>query len=140
MIEDPEQPLSEIEGISVKTDGRVKALRPYSKLPFDLNVDDLASGGVHKMLLGEIERLSEENGRLQALETQFHEKDKRCAVLVAESKQNTLLEILYTIAIAVGAALLGWIPNSASTYGTVVVVVLASVLFIFALFAKWKPK
>jgi membrane protein YdbS with pleckstrin-like domain len=59
---------------------------------------------------------------------------------VAESKQNTLLEILYTIAIAVGAALLGWIPNSASTYGTVVVVVLASVLFIFALFAKWKPK
>jgi hypothetical protein len=83
MIEDPEQPLTDIEEPVVRLDSRTKARRPYSKLPFDLNVADLTSGGVHKMLLGEIERLSEENGRLQAIESDFHEKDKRCAVLGA---------------------------------------------------------
>jgi hypothetical protein len=92
------------------------------------------------MLLGEIERLSEDNGRLQSIETRFHEKDKRCAILEAEASQNTLLEILYTVAVAVGSALLGWIPNSSSRHGTVVLVIFASMLFLSALLAKWKTK
>jgi hypothetical protein len=121
-----------------KSEARSKTRRPFGKIQTDLETSDLASKGVHKMLVGEIARLSDEISRLQEIESRFHESDKRCAVLEEGRKQNRMLEILYTVSIAVGAALIGWLPNSTTLRGSIVVTVCAVLLFVFALFAKWK--
>jgi len=115
-----------------------KPQRPYSHLPFNLKPEELAQEGVQKMLLGEISRLDARATELSDFERQFHERDKDCAVFQAKQKRATMLEILYTVAIAVGAALLGWLPSSSTTGGTVAVLAMAIALFGFALLAKWK--
>ncbi len=114
-----------------------KARRPYSNLPFDLKPSDLSQEGVQKMILGEISRLDSQVVELSEFQGEFHKKDKECDVLKAQRKRNTMLEILYTVAIAVGAALLGWLPASDSTGGTISIIAMAAALFIFALLAKW---
>lgn len=115
-----------------------KPERPYSNLPFNLKLEDLSQEGVQKMLLGEISRLDARVIELSDFESRFHENDKDCAVFKAKEQRDTMLEILYTVAIAVGAALLGWLPSSSSAGGTIAIVVMALALFIFALLAKWK--
>ena len=115
-----------------------KPERPYSHLPFNLKPKDLCQEGVQKMLLGEISRLDSRVTELAEFESRFHERDKDCAVFRARQQRDTMLEILYTAAIAVGAALLGWLPSSSSGSGAFAILVMALALFSFALLAKWK--
>lgn len=114
-----------------------KPQSPYSKLPFDLKPEDLLQEGVQKMLLGEISRLHSDNFKLCDFEKRFYERDKECAVLKSKQQKDTMLEILYTVSIAIGAALIGWLPSSSRLGGSIAVLTMAIVLFIFALLAKW---
>ena|SRR6266446_4653519 len=86
-----------------------KPRSPYAKLPFDLDPAELAQTGAQKMLLGEAERLKTEVGELKEKEQQYHPADKALAVLRARFQKYTMLEILYTMGIAVGFAIVGWL-------------------------------
>jgi len=137
MNEDPKSS-EEAKGPLGEQQEYTKPQRPYTNLPFDLKPDELSQKGVQKMLLGEISRLDSRVTELSEFEEKYHERDRDCAVLMAKRQRDTMLEILYTVAIAVGAALVGWLPSSSSTGGTVAVLSMSLALFIFALLAKWK--
>ena len=115
-----------------------KVRRPFSKLAIELETDDLAQKGVQKMILAEIARLETEVAMLEDYEAKYHDKDKECAVSSVRLKKNTMLEILYTVAIAIGSGLIGWLPSSSTSGGTAAILAMALGLFIFALLAKWK--
>lgn len=136
MNEEPKEPEEAIPSSTRQEYPKVQ--RPYSNLPFNLKPEDLAQEGVQKMLLGEISRLDNRVSELTDFERRFHERDKDCAVFISKAQKATMLEILYTVSIAVGAALIGWLPSSTSTGGTIAVVAMAFALFLFALLAKWK--
>ena len=114
-----------------------KLRRPYSKLAFDLDPSDLNQEGVQKMLLSEVSRLEGQVAELSEFHEKFYEKDKECAVLKTKCQKGTMLEILYTVAIASGAALLGWLPSGTAKEKTTIFII-AFALFAFALLAKWK--
>lgn len=139
--EEPEQGVKLLEQQprpGASSDTYPKSRRPFSKLTTELEPKDLTQEGVQKMILGEIARLETEVSKLQQYEESFHASDKQCAVLNSKLKRDTTLEILYTIAIAVGSALLGLIPSLSNINVTIVLVVLAVALVLFALIAKWK--
>lgn len=115
-----------------------KVKRPFSKLTTELEPEDLAEKGVQKMILAEVARLEGEVAELKIFERDFHKLDKDCEVLKAKSKKETMLEILYTAAVAIGSALIGWLPSSSTQGGTLGVLFMGIGLFAFALLAKWK--
>ena len=136
MSEDPKNPEEPIPSGPEQKD-YAKVRRPYSKIATELEPGDLAQAGVQKLILAEIARLETEVVKLSDYADDFFEKDKECAVLRCRLKKNTMLEILYTIAISVGSGLIGWLPSSATTGGICAVLAMALGLLGFALLAKW---
>ena len=140
-ISDQEEPLgeeAEAPDLADEIQGAVKIRRPFSKLAVELDENDLESKGVQKLLLAEISRLEAENAELGSFRDDFHARDKDCAKFGVRLQKNTMMEILYTIAVAVGAALLG-LSQSVSGFGpTAILIISAICLLVFALLAKWK--
>jgi len=130
----PEEPLGSAEGRREYP----KARGSLSKLPFELEPEELAQPGVQKMLVGEISRLEAEVAEYKSYTERFHQSDKKCTELQARSKHEATLEILYTVSIAVGSGLVGWLPSSDSLRGQIAVAIMATALFGFAILAKWK--
>jgi hypothetical protein len=76
----------------------------------ELTDEELSSSGTQKMLLEELERLTEENARLASYQDDFHEADKGLAVLKEKQKRNISAEIVSGSCLATGAAALGYAP------------------------------
>ena len=89
--------------------------KAFSKLKIELSDDDLSSPGVQKMLLAEIERLESTALASDGFKGKFHQKDKECAVLKEKDKTFVFSEILYSVSLALGAALLGITPSLTAT-------------------------
>lgn len=115
-----------------------KVSRPFSKIAVELDPDDLNSKGVQKLILSQIEHLEAEVSRLKEFENDFHVKDKECTALQTKQKKDTMLEILYSLAITIGGCLIGWLPSSSNTNATYAILGMAISLLIFAFLAKWK--
>ena len=81
--------------------------QPFTNLRRELTDEDLSNPGVQKMMLAEVERLDVENDRLQGVETEYHQKDKRVAVLEEKFKTKVAVEVVSTAMITVGSVLLG---------------------------------
>ena len=88
-----------------------KVRRALSSLKRELTDEELASTGTQKMLLEELERLTEENAALSSFRSLYHEADKNVAVLGVKQKKNISFEIISGSCLAVGAAALGYAPN-----------------------------
>lgn len=129
---------SEEAEVVAEVQGSPKIRKPYSRLAIELNEDDLESKGVRKLLVAEISRLEAENAELSNFRDEFHTKDKECARFVVRLRKNTMVEILYTLAIAVGSALLGLTQSADNSDTNTILTVFAISLFVFALLAKWK--
>jgi hypothetical protein len=71
----------------------------------------LASKGVQKLLLNELETSEGDCEALRAYVERYHESDKRAAVLEERLKTNTGTEIMFSIGLVVGGALIGWAPT-----------------------------
>ncbi len=140
-ILDQEEPISEgVEPPDLIDDiqGSIKIRKPYSKIAIELDEVDLKSKGVQKLLLAEISRLETENAELRSFRVEFHEKDKDCAKFGVKLQKNTMVEILYTVSVAVGAALLGLTSSIKDSSTSTILIVVSISLFIFAILAKWK--
>ncbi|GLB47993.1 hypothetical protein [Neptunitalea lumnitzerae] len=102
-----EEPIDgqEEETSSEKVHNRRKGA--YQKLRRDLSEEELNSSGTQKMLLSDLDRLEEEVVNLRKFKDKFHEKDKNEAVLEEKLSSSLSKEILYSVAISLGATLIG---------------------------------
>jgi len=100
------QPQKEDESGHIKTPRKA-----FSKLAVELTDDDLQSQGVQKLLLAEISRLENAAMLADSYREQFNVSDKKCAVLTEKGKQFVFSEILYSVSLTLGAALLGLTPS-----------------------------
>ena len=91
--------------------GHIKTPRKaFSKLAVELSDEDLKSQGVQKLLLAEISRLENAAVHAENYREKFNKSDKECAVLKEKGKQVVFSEILYSVSLTLGAALLGLTP------------------------------
>jgi hypothetical protein len=89
--------------------------KAFSKLATELSDEDLSSPGVQKMLLAEISRLESAALLSEEYQNKFHSADKECAVLKEKEKTLIFSEILYSVSLTLGAALIGIAPSITST-------------------------
>jgi hypothetical protein len=82
----------------------------FSEIRRQLGEEDLASKGVQKLLLSELETSEGECEALRAYIERFHEADKRAAVFEERLKTNTATEIMFAVGLVVGGGLIGWAP------------------------------
>jgi hypothetical protein len=114
-----------------------KTRRAFSKLAMELSQEELDSPGVQKLLLAEITRLEQENFRLSGFQDQFHEADKERDMLKERSRKSVFLEILYSLGLTLGAALMGLTPsfNAAGADGWITLVI-GAVMILGAVIAR----
>lgn len=87
-----------------------KSKQPLSRVKRELTDDELLSPGVPKLLLGDIERLTEENLELRQYRDRFHEVDRELAVVREELSKSRTGEILLTGCFTLGGIALGALP------------------------------
>ncbi|TPK39689.1 hypothetical protein [Mesorhizobium sp. B2-5-3] len=87
-----------------------KGRRSFTGLRRELSDEELKSSGVQKMLLDDLDRLERELFDAQSYRDKFYEADKRAAILTEQATKSTGWDILSTLTIAVGSALLGFAP------------------------------
>jgi len=89
------------------------------------------------MLLAEIDRLAATEASADKYQGKYHEKDKECAVLKEKEKTFIFSEILYSVSLTLGAALIGITPSLTSTnVSPTIVGVIGGLLVIGAVVAK----
>ena len=89
------------------------------------------------MLLGEISRLEAIESISNDYKDKYHETDKQCAVLKEKEKSFLFSEILYSVSLTIGAAIIGLIPSiDSSDFPPFVFGILGGVLLIGAIIAK----
>jgi hypothetical protein len=88
----------------------VKSRRALSGLKRELTNEELSSSGAQKMLLEELERLTEESNNLSSYRDEYHKVDKDLAVLKEKQRRNISAEIVSGACLTIGAAALGYAP------------------------------
>lgn len=121
--------------------GHIKSPRKaFSKLAVELTDEDLQSQGVQKLLLAEISRLENEALQADSYRAKFNKSDKECAVLKEKGKKVVFSEILYSVSLTLGAALLGLTPSikadAASPISPSLIGIIGVLLIIGAVVAK----
>ncbi|MFD0988463.1 hypothetical protein ACFQ1R_00010 [Mariniflexile jejuense] len=79
----------------------------YQKLKRDLSEEELNSPGTQKLLLSDLDRLEDEVDDLKKFRDDYYESDKKRAILDEKLTASISKEVLYTVAISLGATLIG---------------------------------
>ncbi|MGB9072507.1 MAG: hypothetical protein WCC22_07520 [Terriglobales bacterium] len=93
---------------AVATTGRRQVFREIRR---EMDEGDLASKGVQKLLLNELETSEGECEVMRAYIERYHEADKRAAVLEEHLKSNTGMEIMFAVGLTIGGVCIGWAPT-----------------------------
>ncbi len=111
----------------VATTGKRQA---FSNIRRQLSEADLASPGVQKMLLEELERAESQCEIAEGFRERFHSADKDAAVLRERLKTVTALEVYFGLGVAIGSIMIGLAPYlwDHKAPGTLLLVVGAVVL------------
>jgi hypothetical protein len=91
-------------------DEQPKVLRAFAKAGRILDEDELTSPVAAVMLYETVNRLEAEKAELSRYRSRFYETDRECAVLKERARASTLVDVLSTIAVALGGVLLGASP------------------------------
>ena len=102
------KPLAASAGEATPPSGRRQALRDLRR---QLTDEDLASPGVQKLLLDDLERADAECDLLNGYVTRFHEADKRAAILEERLRTQTALEVTFGVGVGLGGAIMGLAPS-----------------------------
>jgi hypothetical protein len=94
-------------GTSVPASGRRQAFRDVRR---ELTDADLASPGVQKMVLDELERAETECEQLRAYIERYHEADKRAAILEEKLRPARAAEVAFGVGVGLGGAIVGLAP------------------------------
>jgi hypothetical protein len=87
-----------------------KARQSLARVRRELSEEELASPAVQRLLIEELERLERQNVILAEYRERFHAADKEAAILKEQNKKSLAGEIVFGVALAVGAALVGYAP------------------------------
>ena len=111
------RPLATSAGEATPATGRRQALRDLRR---QLTDEELASPGVQKLLLDDLQRADSECDLLSGYVTRFHDADKRAAVLDERLRTQTALEVAFGVGVGLGGAIMGLAPGLWTTppYGT----------------------
>lgn len=106
---------------SVNNEGK----SPFSKMSRELTEADLSSPVTVRVLLNQFDEYQSLKGRHEKLLSDYHEKDKKCAILEVERKGSKAFEILNAAMLAVGPLLLGTLPYliSKEEWGALTIIV-----------------
>ena len=114
-----------------------KSRKALARVQRELSQEDLATPGVQKMLIEELERAEEENNELKMFRDKFYTSDKELAVTKQKLKGWTAMEIISTACIAAGAAAFAYAPEASMTkYGGWVAAAFGFVLTGIGIIAK----
>lgn len=94
-------------GPQVAPSGRRQALRDLRR---QLSDEELSHPGVQKLILDELERADAECEILRAYEDRFHDADKRAAILEEKLRRQSAFDILFSVMVGLGGAILGLAP------------------------------
>lgn len=87
--------------------GKRQAFRDIRR---QLTNEDLASPGVQKLLLDELEQAEADCEVLQGYVGRYHEADKSAAVLEEKLKTANVIEIMFGVGVGIGGAVIGLAP------------------------------
>ena len=114
-----------------------KGRRSFNAVRRELSEDELATPGVQKLLLDELDRLERELRDSQGYRERFSEADKRAAVLEEKFKTYTSVEIVSMVCLAAGSLMVGLVPSAWSSQpAAAMVLILGLLLLAAAIFAK----
>ncbi len=135
MSNDKEDVEIDVEPSNDEGTSHIKSSRKaFSKLATELTDEELNSPGVQKMLLAEINRLESTVIYTEKFKDKFHEADKDRAVLKEKEKTFIFSEILYSVCLTLGAALIGISPSLKTS--PILIGAIGVLLVIGAVFAK----
>jgi hypothetical protein len=92
---------------SVPSSGRRQAFKEIRR---ELAENDLASPGVQKMLLEELQLAEDKCEVLESYVDRFHEADKRAAILSEKLAAQKAFDVLFDASFGVGCAIIGLAP------------------------------
>jgi len=84
-----------------------KLASALSSIRRELTDEELSSPGARKLLIDRLDQTEIQVVELKDFRDRFHAADKQVAVLTEKTKQDTAAEVLYGIALSVGALLIG---------------------------------
>jgi hypothetical protein len=90
---------------------QAKSRKALSRVIRELTDPELASPGVQKMLIEELEEAQEKSRELESYRDRYHEEARRAAVLEIKAQRSRAWEILSTISIAMGTLIMGHAPT-----------------------------
>jgi hypothetical protein len=92
---------------TVPSSGKRQAFKDIRR---QLSESDLATPGVQKMLLEELQLAEDKCELLEAYVERYHDADKRAAVLDEKLSAQTAFDVLFNISFGVGCAIIGLAP------------------------------
>lgn len=118
--QEPETPPSDS---AVPAFGKRAAFRDLRR---QLTEEELKNSGVQKLLLEMLKEADDNLEELRSFENQFHETDKKAAVLKEQLKTHNVIEIFFGIGVGLGGAIIGLTPflwTARPAYGVIALVV-----------------
>jgi hypothetical protein len=106
-VEPNTQTSIENPGIPKERTGR----RSLSKLRRELSEEELASSGVQKVLLDEIDRLETDNSKMISLQEDYQKISIDLARLKEKYKNNSSMDIIHIACISLGGISAGYAPS-----------------------------
>ncbi len=103
----------------------------------ELSEKELSSPGARRLLLDNVDRLEDEVATLRQVEENFHDVDKRAAILEEKLKASVAVDVMFGVALSVGFGLIGIVSNiwDKKPYN-IIIVILASVLIVGGIAVK----
>ena len=81
----------------------------------DLTDEELSSPGARKLLIDRLDQAEIQIVDLKDFRDRFHAADKQVAVLIQKTNRDTAAEVLYGVALSVGAIFIGLAPSAWAT-------------------------
>jgi hypothetical protein len=82
----------------------------FRNLGRQLTDAELASPGVQKLLLDDYEHAEQRAAEMESYVNRFHDADKRAAILEEKLRADRSNEVMSTVGVALGGAILGLAP------------------------------
>ena len=136
MSEDKED--IDVEPKKIESPKDYKASRKaFSNLALELTDEELKSSGVQKMLLADISRLESSSSSLENYKELYYTAEKARAILLEKQKTFVFSEVLYSVSLTLGAALMGLTPSiSSANFEPNIILIIGFILIIGSIVAK----
>lgn len=111
---------------------------PYTNIQREISEQDLQTPAVQRILLGEVDKLQNKVDSLELVQNQFHNIDKKAAILEEKLKSTNAHEILYTFSLTIGSVIIGLSPTLWSTKNNhgIIALIVGAILIVGGIASK----